>query len=407
MIVEAFYVIIKIEMKAKKIPKRFFIELFLFAGLGVFVVLFCIKCFSLVRENPVTKKDAQPEPIITDSASRILFTGTTFWGRNTNGVARASELGVDYPFAQFNSLGRENYQAWIGNLECPITENDHTKYEEDELFIFNCHTDYLENVSKYWTAFSLGTNHADNWGEEGIEITKQNLDSIGVQYFGHYRYDNATENCGIISLPTIIKYDNGSEFEYEMPLGFCSAHGVFGIPTDEAIENIQRFAAAIPTIVMPHMGVEYENSADELRTWLFHKMIDAGADMVLADHPHHVQNTEAYNGHLIAYSMGNFMFDQLFDETIYSAAIDATAHFAADTDFDAWESIAKQCKEKHGDCLDDVINSGLPRLNITWSDYDYVATTNESTRQTRLASDSERVWVGNRLDWANTLNGLK
>ncbi len=393
--------------KSHQPSKRILFELFLFVGILAFAIPFCNNCFSQHSDEQVVVKNDTPEPQITDSTSRILFAGTTFWGRNINGVARASELGVDYPFAELGGLEREKYQAWIGNLECPITENDHTKYEEDELFVFNCHTDYLENVGKYWTAFSLGTNHIDNWGDEGIVTTKQNLDSIGVQYFGHYRYDNSTENCGIISLPAIIEYDNGIKYGYKMPLGFCSAHGVFGIPTEEALLNIQRFSEAIPTIVMPHMGVEYENSADDLRTWLFHKMIDYGADMVLADHPHHVQNSEAYNGHLIMYSMGNFMFDQLFDETIYSAAIDTTAHFAADTDFDAWEEIALKCEEKHGDCIDDITNSGLPRLNITWSDYDYVATTNANTRQTRLASDSERAWVGNRLDWANTLSGLK
>ncbi|QQS19030.1 CapA family protein [Candidatus Saccharibacteria bacterium] len=36
-------------------------------------------------------------------------------------------------------------------------------------------------------------------------------------------------------------------------------------------------------------------------------MIDNGADMVLGDHPHVVQPSEAYKGHPIFYSMGNFI----------------------------------------------------------------------------------------------------
>ena len=158
---------------------------------------------------------------------------------------------------------------------------------------------------------------------------------------------------------------------------------------------------------MPHMGVEYENSSDELRQNLFHNLIDRGVDMVLADHPHHVQNAEAYNGHLIVYSMGNFMFDQQFDETVYSAAIDVTGNVAKDTDLEAWDGLAATCLKKHGDCLDDIQNSGLPRLDLKWSDYDFVATTDAGNIQTRLGDDSDRAFVGNRLNWDSVVSNLE
>ena len=41
-----------------------------------------------------------------------------------------------------------------------------------------------------------------------------------------------------------------------------------------------------------------------------HRAIDAGATMVVGSHPHWVQGIEWYNGHLITYSLGNFVFDQ-------------------------------------------------------------------------------------------------
>ncbi len=345
-----------------------------------------------------------PEP--TGAKTRFMFNGTVFWGRNSRNVSQASDLKEDYLFEHFDSYEREKYDAWIGNLECPITDKEHTKYEEDEIFAFNCLPSYLKNVSKYWTAFSLGTNHADNWGDEGIEITKQNLSDNNIQYFGNYHYDNATENCGIVVVPTTVSYDDGSTYQYNMPFGFCSAHGVFGIPTEDALQNIKTFAETVPTIVMPHMGVEYENTADTLRTNLYHKMIDYGADMVLADHPHHVQNIEVYDGHLIAYSMGNFMFDQLFDETVYGAGIDITANFDSSVDFELWDEISNVCLEKHGDCLDEIIESKLPRFNVTWSDYDFIASTNADTRQPRVGNENDRAFVEKRLNWYSTIKNL-
>ena len=42
---------------------------------------------------------------------------------------------------------------------------------------------------------------------------------------------------------------------------------------------------------------------------LAHKVIDAGADLILGQHPHVVQGLEIYKNKLIAYSLGNFVFD--------------------------------------------------------------------------------------------------
>ena len=38
-------------------------------------------------------------------------------------------------------------------------------------------------------------------------------------------------------------------------------------------------------------------------------MIDAGADALIGSHPHEVQAIERYRGGVIAYSLGNFLFD--------------------------------------------------------------------------------------------------
>ena len=37
--------------------------------------------------------------------------------------------------------------------------------------------------------------------------------------------------------------------------------------------------------------------------------VDAGASLVIGSHPHLVQPVEEYHGGLIAYSLGNFVFD--------------------------------------------------------------------------------------------------
>lgn len=64
-------------------------------------------------------------------------------------------------------------------------------------------------------------------------------------------------------------------------------------------------------VVSFHAGDEYQpHNAFQER--VYRAAIDAGADLVIGHHPHVVQDVERYHGGVIAYSLGNFIFDQLW-----------------------------------------------------------------------------------------------
>ena len=73
-----------------------------------------------------------------------------------------------------------------------------------------------------------------------------------------------------------------------------------------------RFARPLADVVIvcPHWGVEYAVKPTRDQVELAHQMIDAGADIIVGSHPHVVQPLEKYHDHWIAYSLGNFIFDQ-------------------------------------------------------------------------------------------------
>src|SRR5262249_30205876 len=52
-----------------------------------------------------------------------------------------------------------------------------------------------------------------------------------------------------------------------------------------------------------------------------HAAIDAGASIVIGHHPHVLQGFEWYKGKLIAYSLGNLIFDQDFLSTFASTLL--------------------------------------------------------------------------------------
>jgi poly-gamma-glutamate synthesis protein (capsule biosynthesis protein) len=56
-------------------------------------------------------------------------------------------------------------------------------------------------------------------------------------------------------------------------------------------------------------------TAKDYQKDLGRKAIDWGADLVLGHHPHILQELEIYRGHLIAYSLGNFVFGSESDKT--------------------------------------------------------------------------------------------
>jgi poly-gamma-glutamate capsule biosynthesis protein CapA/YwtB (metallophosphatase superfamily) len=76
-----------------------------------------------------------------------------------------------------------------------------------------------------------------------------------------------------------------------------------------------RTAGAALVVVEIHGGFQFSDVGSEFAVGAAHAAIDAGADLVVGHHPHVLQGFEWYKGHLIAYSLGNFVFDQDFLST--------------------------------------------------------------------------------------------
>jgi hypothetical protein len=63
-------------------------------------------------------------------------------------------------------------------------------------------------------------------------------------------------------------------------------------------------------VVQIHGGTQFSEVPSTSMRRVTHDAIDAGADLVIGHHPHVLQGFEFYRGKLIAYSLGNFAFDQ-------------------------------------------------------------------------------------------------
>jgi poly-gamma-glutamate synthesis protein (capsule biosynthesis protein) len=76
-------------------------------------------------------------------------------------------------------------------------------------------------------------------------------------------------------------------------------------------------------VVIPyfHMGQEYVVVPPDWCRQGARAAIDAGATMVVTNHPHIIQGMEVYQGKPIVYSVGNFIFDQMFSVEVRQGLI--------------------------------------------------------------------------------------
>jgi len=348
-------------------------------------------------------------PVPKSISSNVLFLGNTYWGRYINDWSMSSDLKYAYPFSRLNEFNRSDYDAWISGLECPTVAGvSITSYEEDSTLNFNCSPNYLSEAVKWFTAFTLANNHTDNQGEAGFEETRQHLEEKSIQYFGHYDYRNVEDVCEVISLPVTITKDDSTIEKGNLPVAMCGFHGVFGVPSVEAVAEIKKYSSYMPVIAMPHMGVEYKTAPDQLKIDFYHSLIDAGADIVLGDHPHFIQNSESYNGHLIVYSMGNFMFDQQdYFEVTRSAGIRVVMKTGnQDSDLlEKWLILGETCVSFKDDCLNQAIQQKLAKLNMT---YQFgVVGTSDADKITKPATEAQQTSILERLNWQSTMNNLQ
>lgn len=355
----------------------------------------------------VSKKTVIP-PVPVSAASNTLFFGNAYFSRYINDWSMASPLKYAYPFSRLNEFGREKYDAWVAGLECPTVAGiQQSSAAEDATLSFNCNPEYLKEARKWLDVVTLANNHTDNQGVAGFTETQKHLEENSIQYFGHPDPRVLTDICDVIALPAKITYSDGTIKKGELPVAMCGYHGFIRIPPPESIALMKRYASLMPVIAMPHAGKEYVATADELKTELYRSMIDNGADMVIGDHPHWVQNTEAYKGHPIIYSMGNFIFDQQYSaEVTRSAAIDVLFEVkgADKTQLEKWLAIGKSCASYHDTCLEQAEKAGLKKLPYSFSLS--VVGTDDSAHITKPASAEVLTGILQRMNWSTTISQL-
>ena len=70
-----------------------------------------------------------------------------------------------------------------------------------------------------------------------------------------------------------------------------------------------------------HWGTEYKETHSSTQELLAKVLVDAGADLIVGHHPHVVEDVQIVDGVVVFYSLGNYIFDQYFDDDVQTGLV--------------------------------------------------------------------------------------
>jgi poly-gamma-glutamate synthesis protein (capsule biosynthesis protein) len=267
---------------------------------------------------------------LEENSAEIIIVGDIFCGRE------GKSLG----------LSLEDVSAWlqradltIGNLECVISSlqvGGRSGKLPQSTGPFLLHgapwmAGYLRQAG--FDTLGLANNHALDLGVAGLADTLQYLKLNGVHSPGVRWSRECTSQIEISrvgELKIVILATNAIQVD-----------DVDFIPGQQEKVRIEDWhdqtclfskiqaarQEADAVIVLVHWGVEYENRASFSQQAIAKELIAAGADLVVGSHPHVPQQVEIYPSEdgkkdaVVAYSLGNFMADQEFGDTVHGLAL--------------------------------------------------------------------------------------
>lgn len=190
----------------------------------------------------------------------------------------------------------------------------------DKQFTFRVNPTYVSALQDMGVdVASLANNHALDYGQEALVDTFTTLDHAGISYVGAGETKERAEEAvyveaggrtvGVLSASRVIPVASWN-IDNRQPGLFCTYDSTRLV---ERIKEVKEECDYV--VVFVHWGIERANNPEEYQRNLAKQYIDAGADLVVGNHPHVPQGIEYYKGVPIVYSLGNYIFNQNMVDT--------------------------------------------------------------------------------------------
>ena len=200
----------------------------------------------------------------------------------------------------------------VGNLECPATT---IKAPTFKRYIFRAEPEWLDVLRNHgFTHLNLANNHSVDQGRRGLEDTHRQVIAHGMTPVGADSTQAAAAQPVLLTeAPRKVWLIASLRMALE---NFAWLPDRWSVSQDddealvERVADLRRTDSTAVIIVSPHWGWEHHLEPVGQQRVLAHRLIDAGADLLIGHHTHTLQTIENYRGRSIYYSLGNFIFDQ-------------------------------------------------------------------------------------------------
>ena len=274
---------------------------------------------TIAIENPVNRNHETAETTeAAKSSVRFLFAGDVYLSDHVMEAYDAAG-GIDGVLSKGYQEDIQSADYFITNEEFPFSTRGTPA--PDKQFTFRVNPERVKIMQEMGIDLvTLANNHALDYGRDAMLDTMKTLDDAGIRHIGAGQDLNQAKTPAVVEL-------NGRTFAFigatrvipeadwaagEAWPGLFSAYDG-GAQLAEEVKAAKQQADYV--IVYVHWGIEREEMPNEVQKSIAHRLVDAGADLVLGAHPHVLQGLEYYHGTPIAYSLGNFVFGSSIPST--------------------------------------------------------------------------------------------
>ncbi|MCA9615011.1 MAG: CapA family protein [Myxococcales bacterium] len=253
-------------------------------------------------------------------ALELAFVGDIIFGRYREDnvfdpIVEGSEealAALPGPFAEFGPA--LSADVLVGNLETPVIESLPLKSPIGAQYRFGGDREMVRMLSAAgFDVLSLANNHYFDLREDGQLQSPKILSEEGILPIGAsrtegalYRVETFEEQGWRIGFLAVTNRINAPVREGTPQVPY--------IELNDMVDTLGPILAAARAdhdllLVVVHWGDEYAEQPNVYQQKTARALIDGGADMVIGHHPHVLQGIERHGDGLIAYSLGNFLFE--------------------------------------------------------------------------------------------------
>lgn len=270
-------------------------------------------------------------PTISADEITLAFAGDVSFAEEYTNMEILKQRGGDIRncFDEFLLKEMQDADIFMLNNEFPYT--DRGTPTEGKTYTFRAHPESVKHLYDMGVDIvSVANNHVYDYGEVSLLDTLATLETAAMPYVGAGRdIDEAVKPVYFIANDYKIAYISATQIEqgdYPDTKGAGENNaGVFRCWNPELLYEVVKEAKKNSdfVVVYIHWGTELSQTLHWAQPDQAAGLVEAGADLIVGDHPHCLQEI-AYIGDVpVVYSMGNFWFNSKTQDTgIFKATLD-------------------------------------------------------------------------------------